>query len=114
MSTAADQACTIYLVERPDATVAHLCGEIDVALRADASRALARMLERSLPIVLDTSEVTFIDSTGLAFLIQCSRFGHEQGVSVTLQDTAETVSALLALVGADDLFDAESHQGSPS
>lgn len=96
---------SIITMPRPDATVVRLAGEIDGARRNEASQALSTSLRRQLPVVLDTSDVTFIDSTGLAFLIQCGSVGRSQGIPVSLPRPPAEVSDLLALLGADSLFD---------
>lgn len=95
----------ITVTETTGATITHLSGEIDEAVRGQASDALSVMLRRGLPMVLDTTGVTFIDSMGIAFLIQCSRFGTDQGVTVTLPDPPENVALLLEIAGAAPLFD---------
>ena len=95
---------SITVTEERGRTVAHLRGEIDEALRAQAGAAMARLLARELPVVLDTSGVTFIDSTGIAFLIQCARYGREQGLPVTLADPPPAVTGVLLLIGAEQIF----------
>lgn len=98
---------SITTTSYPDATLVRLRGEIDAALRQQASSALARTLQQHRPVVVDTSEVTFIDPAGLSFLIQCGRIGHAHGLSVTLDECAPCVQELLDLVGATGLFDHE-------
>ena len=95
----------ITVVERPDRTVARLWGEIDEALREQASTALARALDRELPVVIETSEVDFIDSTGIAFLIQFCRIGREEGLAVTLANPPPIVANVLTLLGLDEMFE---------
>ena len=52
--------------------VAHLSGELDMANAVDVFAAL-RMGFESTELVVDLSEVTFIDSSGLAQLLALSR-----------------------------------------
>ena len=94
----------ITVVETPQATVANLWGEIDDALRQQAGTALARALDRGLPVVLDASRVEFIDSAGIAFLIQFCTIGREEGLAVTVQDPPAVVTEVLELLGLTDLF----------
>jgi anti-anti-sigma factor len=94
----------ITVIEGSDATTAKLWGEIDEALRDEASTALVRALDRGLPVVIETSEVTFIDSTGIAFLIQLCRVGREEGLPVTLADPPPIVSEVLAMLGLGEMF----------
>lgn len=84
-------------------TVIRLHGEVDASLRADAGHALAAALIAGGPVVLDPGGVTFIDSTGLAFLIQCLRACGQTGQRCTLEDVPADVATLLAMLGVDAL-----------
>ncbi|QZN84195.1 STAS domain-containing protein [Cellulomonas sp. C5510] len=94
-------------------TVIRLSGEVDASLRADASRALATALTAGGPVVLDLREVTFIDSTGLAFVIQCHRACGQSDQECVLRDVPEDVAAMLALLGVDWLTAAGSGRPPP-
>lgn len=94
----------ITVTEAPEATVAHLWGEIDDALRQQAGSVLARALDRNLPVVLDTSRVEFIDSAGIAFLIQLCTIGREEGLTVTLKDPPPVVSEVIEILGLTEMF----------
>ena len=95
----------ITVMEKPDLTVARLWCEIDEALRDQASSALVRALDRGMPVVIETSEVTFIDSTGIAFLIQFCRIGREEGLGVVLADPPALVTDVLSMLGLEEMFD---------
>ena len=73
-------AGSITLMETTEATTAHLWGEIDASLREQASTALAHALNRELPVVLDASHVTFIDSSGLDTAVSLNKL---RNVSLT-------------------------------
>lgn len=94
----------ITVTETTDATTAYLWGEIDDALREQASTALARALTRNLPVVLDAGQVRFIDSTGIAFLIQFCRIGQEEGLEVTLRNAPPIVTDVLEMLGLSSMF----------
>ncbi|PZR52931.1 anti-sigma factor antagonist [Xylanimonas oleitrophica] len=73
-------------------------GEIDAAVRLRASSVLARLVrEAPSPVVVDTSGVTFMDSTGLAFLCGLERHAVEAGRSVALRAPSGAVTAVLEL-----------------
>ena len=94
----------IRLHEDLSHSIVDMWGEIDGALRPEASAALARALDRDLPVVIDTSRVTFIDSTGIAFLVQFYTIGREEGLQVTLRNPPTVVSDVLAMLGVDDFL----------
>ncbi|SKC68979.1 STAS domain-containing protein [Krasilnikoviella flava] len=95
------QAGGIALVERTDVSVVDMWGEIDIALRNEASAALARAFERDLPVVVDTSRVTFIDSAGVAFLVQLCRIGRDEGLRVSLHRPPAAVLDVLRMLDLD-------------
>jgi len=102
----------IRLLEEPEASVVDMWGEIDVALRSEASAALANALERDVPVVIDTSKVTFMDSTGIAFLVQFYTIGSEEGLSVTLRNPPSVVTDVLEMLGVIEIFGAGQREGS--
>ncbi|WP_166848566.1 STAS domain-containing protein [Isoptericola sp. BMS4] len=91
----------IALRERPDASVVDMWGEIDISLRNEAGAALAQAFERDLPVVVDTSHVTFIDSAGVAFLIQLCRIGRDEGLHVSVHRPPPAVRDVLHLLHVD-------------
>ena len=80
-------------------SVVRLWGEVDVLLRDQASAALVRLLERGGPYVIDLADVTFIDSSGLAFIIQLHRLAGDEGTHLVLRDPPTLVLDLLDLMG---------------
>lgn len=104
MLAPSDRKGGITVTELPTSTVAHLWGEVDVMLRDEASAALASVLTRDLPVVLDTSRVEFIDSTGMAFLIQVATLARDQGLAVSLPDPPEAIRRMVDLLRLDEIF----------
>lgn len=94
----------IRLQEEPSHSVVDMWGEVDGALRPEASAALACALDRDLPVVIDTSRVTFIDSTGIAFLVQFYTIGREEGLEVSLRNPPTVVSDVLAMLGVEEFL----------
>ncbi|WP_199422934.1 STAS domain-containing protein [Actinotalea solisilvae] len=95
---------SITTTQTPERTIVRLSGEIDATLRTQASTAMSLVACRHVPVELDTSDVTFIDSTGLSFLIQCCTVAHAEGLGVSLPEPAPPVAALISVVGIDSLF----------
>ncbi|WP_454050451.1 STAS domain-containing protein [Cellulomonas sp. Marseille-Q8402] len=85
-------------------TVVRLWGEVDAALRAEASLSMAEALASTAPVVVDTADVTFIDSSGLAFILQLHLAATETGQALTLRDPDREVLSKLEMLGiADEL-----------
>ncbi|WP_196250672.1 STAS domain-containing protein [Cellulomonas sp. JZ18] len=97
----------IRTTQTPDRTIVRLSGEIDAALRDRASAALSLVLLRHVPVELDTSQVTFIDSAGLSFLVQCCAVARAEGLDVSMPQPARPVADLISLIGVAPLFTPE-------
>ena len=93
---------SITVTQTNSATITHLSGAVGTALRAEASAAMSQMLQRDLPMVLDLSGATSIDSAGVAFVIQCARSGRDQGLTVTLATQPGPIRDLLLDLGLAD------------
>ncbi|MCA5891774.1 STAS domain-containing protein [Isoptericola sp. NEAU-Y5] len=101
ISTEPEPSSGISTRNSDDATVLTLWGEVDAALREAASDAMAALAVRGTvrPIVLDVRDVTFIDSSGIAFILQVYMLGQETGTPVRLRDPSDAVSEVLEMVG---------------
>ena len=91
------------------ATVVTLWGEIDASMRPTASRVMASLAlhDTTLPVIIDTSDVSFIDSSGVAFVLQIYALGLENGVNVILRNPSIAVVEVLAMVGILDRIPVE-------
>ena len=94
----------IMFEEQSRTSVVSMWGEIDVSLRGESSAAIANALERAKAVVIDTSRVTFMDSTGVAFLMQMYTYGTQDGLTVTLPDPPPVVRSVIEMLGVDALF----------
>src|SRR5690606_42096649 len=74
-------------------------GEIDAALRDRASEAMSYVLDTRGPVAVDVADVTFIDSSGIAFIIQLYMLGEEDGREVVLRDPSPRIIELLDMIG---------------
>lgn len=92
----------ITVAAEGEGSLVRLIGEVDGSLRDAASSSMVQVIARGGPVVIDTSAVTFIDSTGLAFLVQLYRLGEETGQKCFLRDPAPTVLQLLTVLGLAD------------
>lgn len=84
--------------------IVHVVGEIDissVAVMTDQFREIANGHFQN--VILDTSEVTFMDSSGLHGLIECKRILHDDGTRIILV-SSNAVKRILELVFPEPLF----------
>src|SRR5579859_2878409 len=90
-----------------DRYVLHARGEIDVEHAADLHSigmlAISSALDAS-PIVIDLSDVEFMDSTGLGALVAIRNAAQESGREVHLRRPSSRVQRLLKITGMDNVF----------
>jgi anti-sigma B factor antagonist len=80
-------------------TVLHLAGELDLATAPQLDEAISSTVAEHL--VLDLSDLSFIDSSGISLLVVA--IGDER--PVTLRNPQPTVSRVLELTGLDHLVE---------
>lgn len=91
-----------------------LTGEVDATLRREATRALAAVRSSTLPVVVDLSAVSFIDSTGVGLLVQCHKACLETGTTCTLRGTPRRVERVLSALGLVEVLHLGSRATTPS
>jgi anti-sigma B factor antagonist len=78
-------------------------GEVDIAtspvLRAELER-----LDGDGPVVIDVTDMTFIDSSGLGVLVEALKRRRESGTVMTLRSMQEPVRRVFEITGLTDLF----------
>jgi anti-sigma B factor antagonist len=88
-------------------------GQVWIRLSGDVDHACHDQLDAAAdqvtavparPVLVDLSEVTFLDSRGLAFLIRLRNHAQPAGHQVTLHEPPPTVRRVLEIAGMDQLF----------
>lgn len=93
------------LVGRSGVTI---MGEIDMSNSLVLGDHLAGVVEvEKKDLVLNVAHVAFIDSTGLAVLLNARRHLGSLGLSLVLEAPSEPVSRILEVTGLDVLFQVE-------
>ena len=95
----APAAGTIRVDAQDTKTVISLVGEIDAALRDEAGACMGVALVSGLPVVIDSTLATFIDSSGIAFVLQLHLAASEERIPVTLLDPHRVLRDVLEMVG---------------
>ena len=98
-----------------EATLIRVRGEIDVATVGRLRDVIEPHMGPQQTIVLDLSEVTFMDSSVLHVLIQARGRLTEDGGSLVLRNPSRVAHRLLTVAGANDLLeaDARDHPSDP-
>ncbi|MCU1431054.1 MAG: Anti-sigma factor antagonist [Actinotalea sp.] len=95
---------TITVTAAPAATIVLLSGAIDLDTKAMAADALQAVASRKVAVVLDATAVTFLDSTGIAFMVDCAKRATALGVGLTLVRPPRHVMYVLEILGIAPLF----------
>lgn len=83
-----------------------LSGEIDLSVMPDLVAELEYLIEQvSARLLVDLSEVTFIDSSGLVALIRAKSSADQRGGELVLTGADEAVESLLRLTHLDRYFE---------
>lgn len=95
---------TITLTHHDATTVLHLAGEIDAALRPATGPTLSAALDAGRPVEVDLRHVTFLDSTGVAFLLRCHRDCAESGLELRVTHVPAAPLRALQALGLEELL----------
>ncbi len=87
-----------------DATV-HLVGELDVSSADVLRQALCRLYhDGASSLVLDLSELAFVDSTGLSEFVIALKHCRGRGGDVVLRSPTPSATRVLNISGLDQVF----------
>ena len=87
-----------------EAVVLRLGGEFDVACEEHFASVVEGLADEARTIVVDLSELSFIDSSGLRALLRAWKRCEEAGASLTVVPGTGQVSQAMALTGADEVL----------
>ena len=97
---------TIETTQRGDSLAAKIIGDsLETENVAAFRAAIAPVLDRSGDIILDLSQVAFMDSTGLGAMLSCLRNVKSKGGHLKLSHLTPEVKQLFEMVLMDRVFD---------
>lgn len=84
--------------------VVHLCGDVDLHSSPQARAAILAGLTGTTPLLVDLSAVTYMDSSGVASLVEGYQTARKQGVAFGLVAVAQPAMNVLKLARLDKVF----------
>jgi anti-anti-sigma factor len=87
--------------------VVRVSGELDIRTCEGLERSTGELVDLGRRVVLDLSELTFCDSTGLAVLVRLHKRAELAGGTLVLRSPVPRVLNLLTLTGLTRLFTVE-------
>ena len=90
--------------EEGQALVVTLAGEVDLETSPDARRVLLDAVGRKRPVLVDLSGVEYIDSSGMASLVEALQQAKRNGQVLALVAVSEAALRVLRLARLDQVF----------
>ena len=79
-------------------------GDVDLESSPDARKVLLDCVGRNRPVLVDLSAVTYIDSSGVASLVESFQSARKAGVTFALAAVSEATLRVLQLARLDKVF----------
>ena len=90
--------------EKQGASVVTFTGEVDLESSPAAREILLKCLESTGTVIVDLSEVTYIDSSGVASLVEALQAAKKNGSRFSLAAVSEPTRRVLELARLDKVF----------
>ena len=84
--------------------VLHLTGEVDLSNSAEVRRCLLRILEKDISVIVDFSELKYIDSSGMATLVEGLNLANNKKLSLTIAGAVGSPLQVLELTRLNQVF----------
>jgi anti-anti-sigma factor len=97
----------IALVPSVDGVLVVLTGEVDLALEPELSDGLRQVIASGQRVRIDVSRLSFIDSTGLAFVAQIAAASQPLGCPPVVFGAHRRIREIITLAGLDELVQHE-------
>lgn len=91
--------------QQGDFAVVRLAGEVDLSWSADVRRAVLNALAASSKVAVHMGEVAYIDSSGIAALVEGFQNARGKGQTFVLAEVSAPALAVLKLARLDRVFD---------
>jgi len=90
--------------EEQGVLIVELKGDVDLQTSPDARQALLDGVTRGMPILVDLSGVGYIDSSGVASLVESFQTARKSGQNLALVAVSEGALRVLQLARLDKVF----------
>jgi anti-sigma B factor antagonist len=87
-----------------DYTLVRLRGEVDLSWSQQVRKKILEALEESRQVGVELSQVSYIDSSGIAALVEGFQHAREKGTKFGLVAASKAVMAVLQLARLDRVF----------
>jgi len=92
------------ITERDGAVIASFSGDVDLQSSPDARKILLECVARKMPVLVDLSQVNYIDSSGIASLVESLQTARKGGGNLLLVSVSDAALRVLELARLDRVF----------
>ena len=86
-------------------TTLYICGEVDLSNSAEVRKTVLSALKTTPEVKVDLSEVEYIDSSGIAAMVEGLQFANSNSRTFKLTNPSKQVRSILELARLDQVFD---------
>jgi len=90
--------------EEKGATVVAFEGDVDLESSRVARKALLEAVGKGLPVIVDLSHVVYMDSSGIASMVEALQASKKAKQSFALANVSETADRVIKLARLDRVF----------
>ncbi|MCX7552614.1 STAS domain-containing protein [Marinicella sp. S1101] len=90
-----------------DLTVIYVNGEVDLSNSAEVRKTILAALKTTPEVKVDLSGVEYIDSSGIAAMVEGLQFANSNGRSFSLTQPSAQVKSIMELARLDQVFTIE-------
>jgi anti-sigma B factor antagonist len=94
----------IRVSDKPGTLILHICGELDSTSRAPIETAVMAAIPTAYKVVLDLTELTFCDSTGLSMFLAAHQKAEAEGHPLIFANIPLTIARLLEITALDHVL----------
>jgi len=105
MTTAFERAAWVDVSQDTGTLILRLCGELDVASRDVIEPAVLAAIPTAYTVILDLSDLTFCDSSGLTMFLAAKETAEAEGTTLRLRNPRPNVARVLQISGVDQVLD---------
>ena len=92
------------ITERDGAVIVGFSGDVDLQSSPEARKILLECVARKIPVLVDLSKVNYIDSSGIASLVESLQTARKGGGNLFLVSVSEAALRVLELARLDKIF----------
>ncbi len=92
------------ITEKDGATIVALSGDVDLQTSPAVRQGLLECMEKHDQVIVDMSQVNYIDSSGVASLVEAFQVSRKKGSSFALAHVSTAAMRVLSLARLDKVF----------